>query len=390
MNMDTSQFHKVIFSWWREHGRVLPWREKSQRSVISDQLSEISIHTSVRERAFDSYFAGGMQRDPYRVIVSELMLQQTQVDRVLPKYEAWMEKWPTVQDLAKAELAEVITEWKGLGYNRRARFLWLLAQEIVNRKENPTSSQLSLGLREAGWPTTEEELIKLPGIGKYTARALMSFAFGQQVGVVDTNVKRVLGRWLGMSFPRKRESRKSQIDPGFSSFLLDLQSGIHARVRDDKVVREIDFFNLADSLLPEGLSDPWNQALMDFGALICTAKNPKCEVCPVQDLCKANLIAREEGFENYSQYIKLQETSNKKQTKRGKDRGLKFKETDRYIRGRIIDLLREKEWTMRGLLHELSRRFKLQDKLRNTKLIGKLMDEKLIVVVGEKVRFGDS
>lgn len=176
-----TSLHSTLFSWWRKNGRVLPWREKEKKSGDTQTL-EVSRHKSfsVRERTFDSYFSNDVFRDPYRVVVSEVMLQQTQVDRVLPKYCEWMKKWPRIEDLAKASLAEVIIEWKGLGYNRRARFLWLLAKEIEGRSD--------------GWPTTEKELLKLPGIGRYTARAIMSFAFRQHVGVVDTNVKRILNR----------------------------------------------------------------------------------------------------------------------------------------------------------------------------------------------------
>ncbi len=340
--MDKHLFHEQIFSWWREHGRVLPWREKIE---VGGQVLEVSnANNTVREQAFNSYFAGGMQRDPYRVIVSELMLQQTQVDRVLPKYEAWMEKWPTILDLSQASLAEVLTEWKGLGYNRRARFLWLLAQEIVVNKKG-------------SWPTTEEELIKLPGIGNYTARALLAFALGKHTGTVDTNIQRIFLRWNGEAVQPNSE--------------------------------KTNLFTLADEWLPEGQADPWNQALMDFGALICTSKTPKCEVCPVAQLCQSNVLAKDQGFENYHYFLTqflIQQKKNELQ--RHKAKKIKFEESDRYIRGRIIDLLREKEWTEEDLLLELSQRLKLNDNLRNLKQLHDLMKEKLISKIGKIIRLG--
>jgi A/G-specific adenine glycosylase len=248
MSVNLSLFHQQLFEWWHRAGRVLPWREK--------QGGVSSVHKlSVRERAFTHYFAGELRRDPYRIVVSEMMLQQTQVDRVLPKFEAWMSQWPTVDHLAQATLPEVLIAWQGLGYNRRARFLWLIAKKITEDLKGK-------------WPSTEEELLELPGIGKYTARALMSFALGQHVGVVDTNIKRVLSR-------------------------VTMGSEV------DKTLPEKTFFELADQILPAGQADPWNQALMDLGALVCTAKKPNCPVCPLQNLCLANLNAQAQGFEFY-------------------------------------------------------------------------------------------
>jgi A/G-specific adenine glycosylase len=129
----------LLLDWYDEHGRDLPWR-----------------HT----------------RDPYAVLVSEVMLQQTQVERVIPRYEAWLERWPTVEALAEAPTAEVIREWQGLGYNRRAVNLRRAAQVVADR----------------GWP---EDLTELPGVGRYTADAVRRFAFDEPVLPVDTNVRRV-------------------------------------------------------------------------------------------------------------------------------------------------------------------------------------------------------
>lgn len=317
-----------IFKWWRVSGRVLPWREKAKNLKNSTLLVSL-----VREQEFHSYFDSNLYRDPYRVVVSEIMLQQTQVDRVLPKYQAWMEKWPRIEDLAGATLAEVIIEWKGLGYNRRARFLWLLAKEIV---EN----------RNGEWPRSEKELMKLPGIGRYTARAILSFAFGEQVGVIDTNVKRIFQRILAEVPPRPDE-----------------------------------YFLLADTLLPADLADPWNQALMDFGALICTAKSPRCEICPIADFCTANIQAKSEGFENYKMKLQTMEKIQKipkKSKDYAKGKALAFEHTDRFLRGKVLDLLRDKELNREELIHVLSLKFTQFKNDRIEENISKLIKEQMI------------
>jgi A/G-specific adenine glycosylase len=179
-------FQQQILSWYDIFKRDLPWRGDP---------------------------------DPYHILVSEIMLQQTQVDRVIPKYLAFRERFPTLQSLAAASTADVIREWHGLGYNRRALNLKRAAEEAV---------------RDHGGrlPGKVEELEKLPGIGKYTARAVASFAFGVQVPVVDTNVRRVL-------------------------------SGFAGRELSDRETWE-----MAEQLLPPGRAADWNQALMDYGALV--------------------------------------------------------------------------------------------------------------------------
>lgn len=339
MEFPKHNFQQLLFAWWRERGRILPWREKSG---IRDQPTEISQDMSVRENTFATYFAGELQRDPYRVIVSEVMLQQTQVERVKQKYEAWMRKWPTINDLAKATLPEVLIEWQGLGYNRRARFLWLLAKEIVEQ-------------RSGEWPKTEKDLLRLPGIGRYTARAVMAFALGAQVGVVDVNVKRVLRRW----------------------------------VKFDNELTERAWFECADQVLPVNQADPWNQALMDFGALVCTAKNPKCEKCPMHEICAANVHAKAKGFGNYREFLlsdREQLASHSQRTKKGKDTGLKFEETDRFFRGRIIDLLRSKELPKEELFTILNTQYNLGEKERFEALITGLQKEQMIEHTNDVIR----
>ena len=179
---EIDNFQNEILTWYASHQRDLPWRKS---------------------------------RDPYRILVSEIMLQQTQVNRVIPKFTEWFEKFPTVYDLAKAKISEVLVLWSGLGYNRRALNLKKTA-EIVLKTYNGT------------FPQTEKELLALPGIGLYTARALMCFAFDQQVTVIDTNVRKVL--------------------------LIRLQ------------VPEKDISEAAEKILPKGRAYEWNQALMDYSS----------------------------------------------------------------------------------------------------------------------------
>jgi A/G-specific adenine glycosylase len=339
--MKYSLSHHQLFEWWRNNGRLLLWREKEGKlkSVITPLLVESD---QVREEAFHHYFASSLRRDPYRVVVAEMMLQQTQVDRVLPKYRAWLEKWPRINDLAQAALSEVLIFWQGLGYNRRARFLWLLAQEIALQ-------------RKGQWPNTEEELLKLPGIGKYTARAILSFAFGEHVGVVDTNVKRIFNRVFNIVPP----------------------------------LAEKEYFVLADSLLPEGQADPWNQALMDFGALVCTAKAPKCPDCPLQLSCQVNLQSQRDGFLNYAEFLKQEHTlSPLKKTTKGKDSGLRFEQTDRYFRGRIIDELRNGKTSTALLRQSLAANYGLENEARFQLLITALEKEGLVKIHGEHVEIG--
>lgn len=176
-------------------------------------------------------------RDPWAVLVSEVMLQQTSVARVLPKYGAFMDKFPTPHALAAAPLGEALVLWQGLGYPRRCRNLHAAAVEIVDRHG---------GLM----PGTLEEMLGLPGVGQYTARAVLAFARGADVAVVDTNVSRVLSRLEGR--PMKAAELQSR----------------------------------ADALVPRGGAWEWNQVMMDFGARHCTSRSPQCTACPLAANCR--------------------------------------------------------------------------------------------------------
>lgn len=196
---EVEKFQEEILSWFEKNKRNLPWRE------MPDDIS-------LEDRA-------------YRILVSEVMLQQTQVSRVIPKYEAWLEAFPTVQSLAKASTADVLRLWSGLGYNRRALFLQKTAKIITDQFNGH-------------FPQDEKTLRLLPGIGEYTARAVLCFAFDKQIAVVDTNVRKII-------------LTKFQI------------SNFKSQMPNEKEIKEI-----AEQLLPHGRAYEWNQALMDYSSAV--------------------------------------------------------------------------------------------------------------------------
>jgi len=202
-------------------GRMLAWYDQNQRNLPWRKTS-----------------------DPYRVWISEIMLQQTQVDTVIPYYHRFISQFPTVQALAGASLDAVLKVWENMGYYARARNLHAAAKEVLHR----FGGEL---------PNTWDELTALPGIGSYTAGAILSIAFGQHVPAVDSNVRRVLIRLFAIDQP---------LDQG--------QTRRHAR-------------ELAGRLVPIAGAGLFNQALMDLGAGICTRREPGCMFCPISDLCEA-------------------------------------------------------------------------------------------------------
>lgn len=216
--MKPSVFSAKIVEWYQEHHRRLPWRET---------------------------------KDPYAIWLSEVILQQTRVAQGLPYFEAFLKKYPTVRALASADEQSVLRLWQGLGYYSRARNLHDCARTIV-------------GSYNGKFPRTYEELYKLKGIGEYTAAAIASFAFHEQVAVLDGNVFRVLSRVFGISDDIASPGSKKK------------------------------FRELANRLLPKGQSAAHNQAIMEFGALQCTHLNPSCETCPLKRSC----IAHQEGIQH--------------------------------------------------------------------------------------------
>ena len=240
-----NQLEKPIVSWFKKNKRDLPWRNTT----------------------------------PWGVMVSEYMLQQTPVNRVLPKWDEWMKRWPTPKDLAKASPAEVITAWGRLGYPRRALRLHAAAQIISEDFKNQV-------------PEDSATLQTLPGIGEYTAAAIGAFAFEKQTLVMDVNIRRLLTRIIdGNEHPRPAPTAREKASR------LALQPPKNAHI--------------------------WAAATMELGALVCTSKNPICEQCPVIGQCKW----RKNGYPKTNLVRKSQD----------------WHSTDRKCRGTIVQALRENE-----------------------------------------------
>ncbi len=205
------RFRKRLLAWYRANGRDLPWRRTD---------------------------------DPYHILVSEVMLQQTQVDRVLPKYHEWLAKYPSFEALAAAPEEAVTETWRPLGYNIRPRRLHAIAREAVT----------TYGGR---LPSDEATLLSFKGIGAYTAGAIRSFAFRERAAILDTNVARVLFRIFVARGDIKAHRMRKQL------------------------------WALSEALVPHKHVFDFNQALMDFGATICSARKPKCEACPMRRSCRS-------------------------------------------------------------------------------------------------------
>ncbi len=209
------KFRERLLKWYAQHGRDLPWRK-----------------TAV----------------PYEILVSEIMLQQTQVDRVLPKYQEWLTKYPTMEDLAEAPLSDVKKTWYPLGYNIRPVRLHSIARESVVRYGGTL-------------PRDPERLLAFKGIGRYTAGAIRAFAFKEDAPILDTNVMRVLHR----VFVGKGDAKRQKTA----------------------------LWGLSEAMIPRGKGYDFNQALMDFGAMVCTARDPYCLLCPMNGFCKAYPFQRD-------------------------------------------------------------------------------------------------
>lgn len=222
-------------------------------------------------------------RDPWAVLVSELMLQQTQVARVVPKYESFLAELPDPATCAGASIARVVELWAGLGYNRRAVHLHGCAQAVVERHDGSVPRDLTA-------------LLELPGIGPYTARAVLAFAFECDVGIVDTNVARILARTEGRSLTR---------------------SEVQA---------------MADELVPAGSGWRWNQAMLDLGATVCVASAPRCSECPIGGGCAWWSEDRPEP----------DPARGSAGVSGGQNR---FEGSDRQGRGRLVEALRERDVT---------------------------------------------
>jgi adenine-specific DNA glycosylase len=258
-------FQSEIFSWWNTHKRDLPWRQT---------------------------------RDPYRIHVSEVMLQQTQVSRVLVKYEEFLALFPTVHSLAAASLGDVLRAWKNLGYNRRGMYLKQSAEQIVARYQGQ-------------YPNNEQKLRELPGLGIYTARAILVFAYEEQLAFVDTNIRKILID----TFPA-------------------LSTG------SDREIQAV-----ADQMLPFGRAWEWHQALMDYGSF-------------------------------HAKTFAMPNISNKPKQK--------FEDTDRFIRGRLVDTIRDQSWEETELVSAMQTRFQKPAE-RIIYNLNRLMQEGLITRINGRI-----
>lgn len=271
------ELHARVFSWVAPRLRQLPWRD---------------------------------ERDPWKILVSEVMLQQTSVNRVLGKWEAFVEAFPTPEACARAPLGDVLRIWQGLGYPRRARNLQMAAQTIVSDCAGR-------------FPDSIEALMSLPGVGPYTARAVVAFAFEGDAAVVDTNVVRVLQRMSG----RTLSPRAAQ--------------------------------ELADELLPDGEAWLWNQAMMDLGATVCRPA-PRCDSCPLVEQCQW----RGEGLDPAE--------------RPASSRQPRFEGSDRQARGRLMKALLAGSIPLRDVAEVMGRSPDVSNEL-----VGVLLAEGLIRRTGD-------
>ena len=260
-------------------------------------------------------------RDPWAVLVSEVMLQQTQVSRVEVKYSDFLDYWPTPEDLARVELSEILRFWRGLGYPRRARNLHQAAQQITKLHQGRVPQELG-------------QLLQLPGVGPYTARAVMVFAFETELGVVDTNVGRLLARWCGSSLRPKAAQE------------------------------------LADKIVAPGQSWDWNQGLFDLAATVCTKRNPQCRSCPVKPWC-AWQGAGKDPAEGSAGVSKRQQP---------------FPGSNRQARGRLLSALAQGSMKTSDAAVAMGL---LGEPCRVAQLINDLRDEGLVASQGEVLLLGD-
>ena len=251
---EREQFVRALLGWYEKHGSDLPWRNLS---------------------------------NPYLVLVSECMLQQTQVDRVIPKYHAFAEQFPDVASLARASTGDVLRAWSGLGYNSRALRLQKFAREVVENHGGIIPSDIAT-------------LLTLPGIGKYTAGAIRTFGYGLPAAFIDVNIARILHRvFFGAegTYPALSTQETEEL----AAYLAPMTSEAY----------------------------PYHQALMDVGRKFCTARKTTCADCPLKTQCRARM-----RFEAEPLYL----AEHRKKNRRTKE---PFALSQRFLRGRIIHLLRE-------------------------------------------------
>jgi A/G-specific adenine glycosylase len=253
-------------------------------AILRDVDGPLRLAPEVRDAILDWYRANGRTlafrrtRDPYAVLVSEAMAQQTQAERAATRWERFMDRFPTVDALASATPADVIREWQGLGYDRRGLALWRAARLIRDRHGGRV-------------PESVEALNALPGVGPYTSRAVAAIAFGLPVGAVDVNVRRVIGRIVGGA---------DGLPPA------DVQV-------------------IADQVTTTSDPATWTHAVMDFGATVCGPRTPRCGECPVRPSCR----------------FAAEDQTGAAPARRASRPTAPFEATNRWLRGRILDVLRE-------------------------------------------------
>ncbi|MDX6319614.1 MAG: A/G-specific adenine glycosylase [Nocardioidaceae bacterium] len=278
--------YRPLVAWYDSAARDLPWRRPG---------------------------TGG-----WEVLVSEVMLQQTPVERVLPVYAAWLDRWPTPAALARDSVGDALRMWGRLGYPRRAARLWQAARVIDSDFEGVV-------------PADPEELRSLPGVGEYTAAAVAAFAYRRRTVVLDTNVRRVLARLvLGEQFPQRSLTSQER--------------------------------EAAERLVPDdgAQAASWSVAAMELGALVCTARAPRCERCPVSELC----VWRAEGYPAYAGPRRAGQT---------------YTGTDRHCRGRILAALRSSD----GPVDRETLSVSWDDAVQRERAINSLLDDGLVVQMGD-------
>ncbi len=306
-----SSVHHTLLQWYAQEQRDLPWR---------------TTH------------------DPYAILVSEIMLQQTQVERVLPKYQQFLTAFPTLAELANAPTAAVIAVWVPLGYNTRAVRLQAIARQVIAAYDGRI-------------PDTIEELLKLKGIGRYTAGAIACFAYRKQVATVDTNIRRVLHRvFLGLEQPAP-------------------------------LANDAQMLSLAEEVLPPDAAYDWNQALMDLGATICISKTPHCSACPLQTTCRAYYeMSQHSLFPSGTVLRQLRKVAEKKSSYQSQP----FTGSNRYFRGRAVAALRSLPATQRlsldALGEQLKPAFSIADMPWLQQLVNGLVKDGLLDYTEEGVR----
>lgn len=297
-----------LLSWYRKEGRDLPWR----------------------------VFPGSGRRvTDYQVAVSEFMLQQTRVDRVLPLFLAFIGRYPTWRALAEAPQADVVRAWKGLGYNMRAVRLRELARAVVEE-------------HGGALPASLEALLALKGIGPYTARAIRVFAFHRPHLAPDTNIRRVITRLT---------AGPSEKPASFSS----------GRTKTTHIWESL------EHAVPAGIAYDLNQALMDLGAAVCTARAPRCPECPLRTVCRS-----------YPGILSLRRPPGRKaaRTERTDERGL----PDRIYRGRIVDLLRQRPRRLTELGPLIKEGFSAKDRAWLLAIVARLEKDGLVAAAGARLR----